>query len=84
MNALQKISDFFMTPAMKIVLIVAAVLFPFVAGTEYQIYVMALAFVWAIAVYGMNIITGLCGQSVIPALPDVNYFEQAPVNRHHK
>ena len=62
MNALQKISDFFMTPAMKIVLIVAAVLFPFVAGNEYQIYVMALAFVWAIAVYGMNIITGLCGQ----------------------
>ncbi len=62
MNALQKISDFFMTPAMKMVLIVAAVLFPFVAGNEYQIYVMALAFVWAIAVYGMNIITGLCGQ----------------------
>ncbi|PNE01739.1 ABC transporter permease [Alcanivorax sp. MD8A] len=62
MNALQKISDFFMTPAMKMVLIVAAVLFPFVAGNEYQVYVMALAFVWAIAVYGMNIITGLCGQ----------------------
>ncbi|MCG8392576.1 MAG: branched-chain amino acid ABC transporter permease [Pseudomonadales bacterium] len=62
MNALQKISDFFMTPAMKILLILAAVLFPFVASNEYQIYVMALAFVWAIAVYGMNIITGLCGQ----------------------
>ena len=62
MNALHKISDFFMTPAMKIVMIVAALLFPFVASNEYQIYVMALAFVWAIAVYGMNIITGLCGQ----------------------
>ncbi len=62
MNALTKISNFFMTPAMKIVMIVAALLFPFVAGNEYQIYVMALAFVWAIAVYGMNIITGLCGQ----------------------
>ncbi|MGJ3255180.1 MAG: branched-chain amino acid ABC transporter permease [Alcanivorax sp.] len=62
MNALQKISEFFMTPAMKIVMIVAALLFPFVASNEYQIYVMALAFVWAIAVYGMNIITGLCGQ----------------------
>ena len=62
MNALHKISDFFMTPAMKIVMILAALLFPFVASNEYQIYVMALAFVWAIAVYGMNIITGLCGQ----------------------
>ena len=37
MNALQKISDFFMTPAMKFIMIVAALLFPFVAGTEYQI-----------------------------------------------
>ena len=62
MNALHKISDFFMTPAMKIVMILAALLFPFVASNEYHIYVMALAFVWAIAVYGMNIITGLCGQ----------------------
>jgi branched-chain amino acid transport system permease protein len=62
MNALTKMSNFLMTPAMKIVMIVAALLFPFVAGNEYQIYVMALAFVWAIAVYGMNIITGLCGQ----------------------
>ena len=63
MNALTKISNFFMTPAMKIVMIVAALLFPFVAGNEYQIYLMALAVVWAIAVYGMNIITGLCCQS---------------------
>ena len=62
MNALTKISNFLMTPAMKMVMIVAALLFPFVASNEYQIYVMALAFVWAIAVYGMNIITGLCGQ----------------------
>ncbi|HBM23237.1 MAG TPA: branched-chain amino acid ABC transporter permease, partial [Alcanivorax sp.] len=31
-------------------------------GSEYQIYVMALAFIWAIAVYGLNIITGFCGQ----------------------
>ncbi|WP_303759721.1 branched-chain amino acid ABC transporter permease [Alcanivorax jadensis] len=62
MNALHKISEFLMTPAMKIVMILAALMFPFVASNEYQIYVMALAFVWAIAVYGMNIITGLCGQ----------------------
>lgn len=62
MNALTKVSNFLITPAMKMVMIVAALLFPFVAGNEYQIYVMALAFVWAIAVYGMNIITGLCGQ----------------------
>ena len=48
MNALHKISDFFMTPAMKIVMILAALLFPFVASNEYQIYVMALAFVWAL------------------------------------
>ncbi|EKF74947.1 ABC transporter permease [Alcanivorax hongdengensis A-11-3] len=62
MGALQKVSGFIMSPAMKMLLILLAVLFPLAAGNEYQIYVMALAFVWAIAVYGMNIVTGLCGQ----------------------
>lgn len=54
--------DFFMGSTMRWLLLALAIAFPFVAGSEYQIYVMALAFVWAIAVYGMNIITGYCGQ----------------------
>ena len=47
---------------MKVVLLAFALIFPLIAGSEYQIYVMALAFIWAIAVYGLNIITGFCGQ----------------------
>lgn len=46
----------------KLVLLGMALVFPFLASNEYQVYVMASAFVWAIAVYGLNIITGYCGQ----------------------
>lgn len=48
--------------ALKVLLLVAALVFPFVAANEYLVYVAAMAFVWAIAVYGLNIITGYCGQ----------------------
>ncbi|WP_148861273.1 branched-chain amino acid ABC transporter permease [Marinobacter fonticola] len=57
-----KLASLFMHPAFKYALIVLALLFPLFASNEYQIYVMASAFVWAIAVYGLNIITGFCGQ----------------------
>ncbi len=59
---MDRIANFFASPAMKIVLLAFALIFPLIAGSEYQIYVMALAFIWAIAVYGLNIITGFCGQ----------------------
>lgn len=59
---MDRIANFFASPAMKVVLLAFALIFPLIAGNEYQIYVMALAFIWAIAVYGLNIITGLCGQ----------------------
>tara|TARA_Y100001949_G_scaffold1029_1_gene888 strand:+ start:8525 stop:9553 length:1029 start_codon:yes stop_codon:yes gene_type:complete len=46
----------------KLVLLALALAFPLFAKSEYQVYVMASAFIWAIAVYGLNIITGYCGQ----------------------
>ena len=46
----------------KLVLLALALAFPLFAKSEYQVYVMASAFIWAIAVYGLNIITGFCGQ----------------------
>ena len=59
---MDRIANFFASPAMKGVLLAFALIFPLIAGSEYQVYVMALAFIWAIAVYGLNIITGFCGQ----------------------
>lgn len=59
---MNRLLDFFNHPAMKALLLLVAVLFPLVAGNEYLVYVAALAFIWAIAVYGLNIITGYCGQ----------------------
>lgn len=59
---MDRIANFFASRAMKVVLLAFALIFPLIAGSEYQIYVMALAFIWAIAVYGLNIITGFCGQ----------------------
>lgn len=57
-----KLGTMLMTPGAKLALLVFAIVFPFLASNEYQVYVMASAFVWAIAVYGLNIITGFCGQ----------------------
>lgn len=59
---LYKIGTLLMKPGAKLVLLALAIAFPFMASNEYQVYVMASAFVWAIAVYGLNIITGYCGQ----------------------
>jgi branched-chain amino acid transport system permease protein len=57
-----KLGSLMMKPGAKLVLVALAILFPLVAKNEYQVYVMATAFIWAIAVYGLNIITGYCGQ----------------------
>lgn len=59
---MKRLSDLLVSPWLTLLLTALALLFPWLSGDEYQIYVMALAFVWAIAVYGMNLITGLCGQ----------------------
>lgn len=59
---LYKIGKLLVQPKAKLVLLALAIIFPFLAGNEYQVYVMSSAFVWAIAVYGLNIITGYCGQ----------------------
>ncbi|MBV9077916.1 MAG: branched-chain amino acid ABC transporter permease, partial [Methylobacteriaceae bacterium] len=40
----------------------AAVAFPLVAANDYYIYVMALAFISAIAAIGLNLILGYTGQ----------------------
>lgn len=57
-----RLADFFVSGKMKWLLIALAIVFPFIINDEYKVYVMSLAFVWAIAVYGMNILTGYCGQ----------------------
>ena len=57
-----KLGALIMHPASKYVLLALALLFPAFAANEYQVYVMATAFIWAIAVYGFNVITGYCGQ----------------------
>ncbi|MEX0603968.1 MAG: branched-chain amino acid ABC transporter permease [Marinobacter sp.] len=59
---LLKIAALFMKPCAKMAMLAFALAFPFLAANEYQVYVMATAFIWAIAVYGLNIITGYCGQ----------------------
>ncbi|WP_328187887.1 branched-chain amino acid ABC transporter permease [Marinobacter sp. OP 3.4] len=57
-----KLGALLMHPASKYVLLALALVFPALASNEYQVYVMATAFIWAIAVYGFNVITGFCGQ----------------------
>ena len=57
-----RLGSMLMKPGAKLALLAFAIVFPFLASNEYQVYVMASAFVWAIAVYGLNIITGYCGQ----------------------
>ncbi|WP_152208219.1 branched-chain amino acid ABC transporter permease [Marinobacter changyiensis] len=59
---LLKIAALLMKPGAKMAMLAFALVFPFLAANEYQVYVMATAFIWAIAVYGLNIITGYCGQ----------------------
>ena len=57
-----KLGALLIHPASKYVLLALALVFPALASNEYQVYVMATAFIWAIAVYGFNVITGFCGQ----------------------
>jgi len=57
-----RVIDFFLGSTMRWLLLALAIAFPLITDNEYHIYVMALAFIWAIAVYGLNIITGYCGQ----------------------
>lgn len=45
-----------------LLLLVLAVVFPLFSSNEYHIYLMTLAFIWAIATAGMNLITGYTGQ----------------------
>ncbi len=45
-----------------VLLIVAAILFPFVFNNEYYLHILSLAFIWSIGVYGLNIIGGYTGQ----------------------
>ena len=42
-------------------LIVVALLFPFIVPNQYYIYIMTLSFIWIIAVYGLNIVAGYTG-----------------------
>ena len=49
-----KIGRYLMTPGAKMALLAFALVFPFLASNEYQVYVMASAFVWAIAVFPFN------------------------------
>lgn len=59
---LHRLANLLASPVTKFVFLLLALIFPFIANNEYQVYVMATAFIWVIAVYGMNIITGYCGQ----------------------
>ncbi|MGX9134762.1 branched-chain amino acid ABC transporter permease [Rummeliibacillus sp. JY-2-4R] len=44
-----------------LVLIALAILFPLITQNNYHIYVTTLAFIWMIAVYGLNILAGYTG-----------------------
>lgn len=41
--------------------ILAAVLFPFVSQNDYFLHILTLAFIWMIAVYGLNLLAGYTG-----------------------
>ncbi|WP_226580831.1 branched-chain amino acid ABC transporter permease [Halobacillus litoralis] len=41
--------------------IIAAILFPFVLSNDYFLHVLTLAFIWMIAVYGLNLLAGYTG-----------------------
>jgi branched-chain amino acid transport system permease protein len=43
-------------------LLIIGVLLPYVVPNQYYLYVTALGFIWTIAVYGLNLITGYTGQ----------------------
>ncbi|MGM0899565.1 MAG: branched-chain amino acid ABC transporter permease [Bacillota bacterium] len=43
------------------VLILFAIVFPFITNNNYLIHIMTLAFIWIIAVYGLNLLAGYTG-----------------------
>lgn len=45
-----------------ILLLIVGILLPYVVPNQYYLYVTGLAFIWTIAVYGLNLITGYTGQ----------------------
>ncbi|HEX5515535.1 MAG TPA: branched-chain amino acid ABC transporter permease [Gammaproteobacteria bacterium] len=45
-----------------LLLLAVAIVFPLISDNPYHIYLMSLAFIWAIATAGMNLITGYTGQ----------------------
>ncbi len=45
-----------------LILLLLCVAFPLVSSNDYQLYVMSLAFIWAIAASGLNLVTGFTGQ----------------------
>lgn len=45
-----------------LLLLAIAIVFPLISDNPYHIYLMSLAFIWAIATAGMNLITGYTGQ----------------------
>lgn len=50
-------------PRNRVILILAlALLFPIITNNQYYLQVMIQAFIWAIAVYGLNVIVGYTGQ----------------------
>jgi branched-chain amino acid transport system permease protein len=52
----------FATKTYLLLLVTLAILFPLVFQNNYYIQVMILVFIWSIAVYGLNIISGYTGQ----------------------
>lgn len=52
----------FATKSYLMLLVTLAILFPLVLQNNYYIQVMILVFIWSIAVYGLNIISGYTGQ----------------------
>lgn len=44
-----------------IVLVIIAILFPFVIPNQYYLHILTLGFIWTIAVYGLNLLAGFTG-----------------------
>ncbi|WP_436975866.1 ABC transporter permease subunit, partial [Peribacillus simplex] len=44
-----------------IALIIFAFSFPFIAQNDYYLHMLTLSFIWAIAVYGINLLSGYTG-----------------------
>ncbi|AXF55400.1 branched-chain amino acid ABC transporter permease [Salicibibacter kimchii] len=48
--------------ATPLIFLLIALVVPFVTDNQYYLYILTLAFIWSIAVYGMNLISGYTGQ----------------------